>query len=214
MDAIKSILICGYLRDIMQYENDYTDIMLIILSFCKQGFAKYFDENMDKDYKLQMRFGDILRTENDALMVLDINNEYQEIGLYQTYEPGYYNSHGMDVYIDMSIDLSICQHLDDAVLFYSKLQKEEVWDEADSTSIQLTVKHNDEWIIKHFDGALNPKYKSIKILLRDGEHFNVNICFDDKCFKNYFADNGRKVTCKDVDNDYNETKRIERHSII
>ena len=48
---LKEAKIRTYLKDIMGHENDYHDIIQIIVEYYKQGFAEWFDENNDKDYE-------------------------------------------------------------------------------------------------------------------------------------------------------------------
>ena len=46
----EQLAIYGYLRNILNDEIDYSMIFAVILLFYDQGYAKYFDENIDKDY--------------------------------------------------------------------------------------------------------------------------------------------------------------------
>ena len=41
-------------------DNDYHNIISILTSYHKRGFAAYFDEEIDKDYKKKMKFCDIV----------------------------------------------------------------------------------------------------------------------------------------------------------
>ena len=86
MTSREKVTISGYLRDLIKHENDYGFIFAIILLFYQQGFAKYYDKGIDKDYKQKMRFGDVLRT-NGTLQVLNINNELEDVGdIYTEYD--------------------------------------------------------------------------------------------------------------------------------
>ena len=192
---IDQLIIYGYLRSIINDENDYSFILAIILSFYQQGFAKYYEEKFDKDYKQKMRFGDILRSKSNDYMVLNINNELQVIGCRDG--GGRY-----DVYIDIGIPYSICQYLSNAVSFYSKIHELKPFKQADDYQLKLHVKHNDEWIIKHFDGPLDPQYESICIYLDDGRFQNFGIVFVDGFREQWFNPIKRKISYKDIEKYY------------
>ena len=170
----------GYMRDILNEDNDYTFIVAIIILFYQQGFAKYFDENIQKDCKPQMRFGDILKTQGDNYMILDINNELKIAG--KLHIGGGLSLFGdtsdeSHVDINMTIPYSICKHLTNAVSFFSKLAGLEAFRKADDYTLNLDVKHNDQWIVKHFGGPLDSEYKSIRVWIEDGDPESVYICF-------------------------------------
>ena len=125
--------IFGFLRNICddKKEYDYTDIIKMILKFHKEGYAKYYDQNVDKDYKEKMVFGDILKTQDHKFQVLDINKDLLEIGEIDS-----------DGDICILIPLSVCEHSIDAVTFYSKFDKISFFQEMDYTLI-LDVRHDD-----------------------------------------------------------------------
>ena len=63
-DYIQKLTICGYLRDIINDKVDYNFVISIVHLYHKQGFAKCFDENVDINYKQNMRFADMVKTSN------------------------------------------------------------------------------------------------------------------------------------------------------
>ena len=193
------LVICGYLRSVINDEKDYSVIFAIIILFYEQGFAQHFDENIDKDYKQKMRFGDILRKESDdaewhEYMVMNMNNELEYIGNYEDFEVRHQ--------IVISIPLHICQHLNNAILFYSKLHDIKFFKWVDHAFVSFFVKHDDEWIIKHFNGPLDPNYKSIEIAFYNGSldtyrKNNVKICYVEGYKKGFDLINS-KISNQDV----------------
>ena len=156
---LRQSIICGFLRNVINDQNDYSFIFTIITSFYHQGFAKYFDETIDKNYEQNMRFGDILKTEDHNFMIIDIDNQLTNVGKF------------FGPLLWINVPFTICNHLYNAVLFYSKVSQNKVV--CDSV-FSLDVKHNDQWILQHFDGPLDPQYKSIKIEFI-GQKFDVHI---------------------------------------
>ena len=192
---IKQLIICGFLRSIIKDENDYSFIFALILLFYQQGFAKYFDEKVDKDYKQKMRFGDILKTKDDEYMILDMNDEMKKIGSYYV-DKDMYDQEDDVSYIDLSISFDICKHLDNAQSFYSSLYNIEEFKEVDELDLRLFVKHNDEWIIKQFGGPLDPTYVSIEIQFYNGELDGVRISL--KRYTKYFYPLKYKINHEDI----------------
>ena len=188
------------MRTMMNDEKDYSMIIAIIALFYQQGFAKYYDARIDKDYKQMMRFGDILLVDWEEYMVMDINNEMKGIsgGLFGD---------------DVDIPLSICKYLSNAVEFYSKWDEEKL-NSTDAT-IQLFVKYDDEWLINHFDGALNPQFESIAISFEDevnDDNFQeVCICFTNK-YEKYFNPIKNKITHQDI-NMYYESRKDPKNLV-
>ena len=172
-DVREEIVTFGYLRDVFNDDNDYSFIVAIIISFYQQGFAKYYDEKVDKEYKQKMRFGDILKTKDNKYMILDINTELKKVGKYYIGGSMFVEN---DINIHLTIPYSICNNLSNAVSFFSKLSQLKSFAEADDYELNLCVKHDDEWIIKHFNGPLNPQYESIKIAI-DEVNVGVYISF-------------------------------------
>ena len=205
VDLRKKLAICGYLRNIISDENDYNFIILIIVSYYKQGIVTYFDGTIDKDYKHKMRFGDIVKThrperEGDFIyMVSDMNNKLIRVGEHCDYIYG--------EYIDVCFPFSICRYLDDAVSFYSKFHASCSLLNLDELTFSFIVKNDDQWIINHFNGPLNPEYTSIEIEFDDGKCQGVRICFvefnKDKLIKRFCSkDDKFAVSCKDIDEFY------------
>ena len=189
-DHVRELSIWGYLRDIFTDRHNYTDIILMVLQYHKEGYAKYYDEKVDKDYKQKMRFGDILRTKDDELIVLDIDNQSIAAGhltdcFYQ------------DIEFYIRIPFAICQHLSDAVRFYSKFDNITLFQYSEWYELSLTVKHNDAWIVKHFHGPLSNKYKSIKVQFENNKLYGVTIS-DGGGFTYLFDPRNESITDKYV----------------
>ena len=204
-DISPKVVVWGFLRDILDDEHDYNDIILIIYAYRKQGFAQYYDESKDKDYKHQMRFGDILKTNNDKYMVLNINNALERVGDFYT-EPcseddGSGDDNDEEIYIE--IPLSICKRLDNAIAFYANLNKIKSFQDAEYFHLELKVKHNDEWIINHFNGPLNCNYNEIRVVFvrfSAGEQkLNRGVMISFCNYKRTFYPIGNKLNNKDVD---------------
>ena len=176
-------IICGFLRNMIKKEHDYSPIFAIVVSFYHQGFAKYFHQTIDKNYKQKMRFGDMLRANNDGFFVLDRNNRLTKVGrLYAA----------ACIYVD--IPFTICQHLDDAVSFYSKVLQIKTFTDIGDYTFNLGVKYDDEWILQQFDGPLDPKYKSIKILCTGGKFKYVKV----RAFNEWKIFNTEKIKASDI----------------
>ena len=110
--SFEKLSVYGFLRDVLPEQKDYDDIVLIIILYHRQGFAKYYDAKVDKDYKHRMRFGDILKTKKNKYKVLGLNNNMIAIKANHTSWNG-------NIHLD--VPLSICENLTDAISFYSKL---------------------------------------------------------------------------------------------
>ena len=171
----KELAVYGWLRYAYILANsntDYKDIINIIILYCAQGYAKYFDQNSNEN---DMRFGDIIKSEQEIdsavygkrvvrkYMVLDINGVLQYAGSIAggTYE---------NEYICIDIPISITQHLENAVEFYSKFDEDKEhfnWftdykgdKQIAETGRYLALKHDDQFIMQHFGGPLSSKYIS------------------------------------------------------
>ena len=188
--------ISGYLRDVVNTDNDYSFIFGIILSFYQQGFAKYFDETIDKDYKQKMRFGDILQTNDNKYMVLDINNEMRQIG---EYDPD-----SLFSVLVLEIPLSICQVLSNAILFYSQIEDDKI------TLLRLNVKYNDKWIIKQFGGPLNAEFESITIIRYESQVIDIVINYGQQYSKQFKMISMNNVSYKDI-NKFFEIRKDENN---
>ena len=200
-EVADELIISGYLRDMFNDDRDYSFIVAIIILFYQQGYAKYYDENIDKDYKQKMRFGDILMTKNDY-MVLDSNNKLQRIGEY--YEDS--DDDEPEAEIDITVPFSICQHLTDAVTFYSNLNQINSFKEAVDYYLHLEVKHDDKWLIKQLNGPLKPEYELITLRFDRMEIYSVDVRFKERCFKRFYTFHlaqrfhlSDKITAKDID---------------
>ena len=196
-DITEELIVSGYLRELLVDENDYNEIITIIVSFQKQGFAKCFDSNIDKDYKQNMRFGDIVRTDN-KLQVLDINQELQSAGYIDEYDE---KGSAKPLYnLCFNIPSTVCKHLDNAPLFYSKLDDFKL--NLYENSVALHLKYNDRWIIENFGGSLNPEYKSITAKFWHGNCHNINVSFVDGHSKIFVIRSG--VTAESIDKEYQQ----------
>ena len=172
MSSKHQLIIYGYLRNILiENERDYSSILQVIMLFYHQGFAKYFDEKKDKDYRKKMKFGDIVKMDVDfhTFMILDASNELKKVGSARIDPyPISDDDPNAKIYIHVSIPFSICAYLSNAISFYSKLLQVIPFKNAIEYQCSFTVKHNDEWILKHLNGPLNPEFTCIEIKLYDG----------------------------------------------
>ena len=202
----QKLAVCGYLRNIISDENDYNVIILIIISYYKQGIVTYFDDT-DQDYNQKMRFGDIVKMGDasfdfmgfEEYMALDMNNKLIRIGECSMYR----NSKCIDVYFPFSI----CKYLDNAVSFYSKFHAMFSLMDLRELTFSFFVKHTDEWIINHLNGPLNLEYESIKLEFENYECKGIRICFaesDKGKFEKRFEPNGNSfaISYKDIDEFY------------
>ena len=86
----EELTIYGFLRDMLNNGRDYMVIIATIatiIEFCHQGYAKYFDERLNKEFIKEMRFGDIVRTldghdDMDFIKVLNKTNTLEYVGEY------------------------------------------------------------------------------------------------------------------------------------
>ena len=79
----QAMTVFGWTRNNTLTINDqynFNDIISIIKFYYQQGFAKYFDEALDENYKHEMKFGDIVRTKDSKFMAMDIDNELKHVG--------------------------------------------------------------------------------------------------------------------------------------
>ena len=74
----------GYLREIMNDDQDYSSIIRIIIQYYEQGFARYFDENLNKDFMKQIKFGDIVKRLNNDYMVFNDKKLLINVGHYES----------------------------------------------------------------------------------------------------------------------------------
>ena len=141
------VLLTGYVRGIQNDDNDYMDIISIIMQYHKQPFAKFFGHDGDKQ---NMRFGDIF-AESWDIFALDINGNSQKVGNYDL-------DCNQEYSIDIEIPLSITEHLSNAVSFYSTIDQHKEFQERDYSYVVINIKHDDQWIIEQFGGPLLPQY--------------------------------------------------------
>ena len=171
----EQLTVYAFLREILNDDIDYTSIIAIITEFFKQGYAKYFDERLNKDFMKELRFGDIVRKLDDAIYVLNSANKLVYLG-------GYCQTGGLteDMQINISIPLSICKGLSNAVSFYSKIHKNEAYPRSTDlfavyAYIYLYISHDDEFIIDKLGGPLKPEYESIGYYARDHNFTHLTI---------------------------------------
>ena len=153
----------GYLRDILNDENDYDFILAIVIEYTKQGFARYFEEKVNDKFMQEMRFGDIVRKLDDEIMVLNKEQTLENAGYLDEDHP--YED------ICVRIPASICNNLTNAVLFYSEFNKNWPSTRAYSGEFELTlfISHDDQFIIDQFGGPLKAEYESIEHYSNEGE---------------------------------------------
>ena len=201
MDETEDLIICGYIRDILGNNNDYSFLLSIIKAYRKQGYAKYYQESKNNDYKDKMRFGDIINKDSDTYYAMSLNNKLQEIGSCNVMPTFWGNDNSM-VLINLRIPISISQYLINTISFYSQIPKYELFntgnDELYGCSISYNVTYNDTWIIKHFGGALSNEYQSITVKFSNGKFKHVRIYYT-KDFKYDFDPINHEISYKDVD---------------
>ena len=194
--------IYGYLRNILNDEQNYADIISIIIEYLKQGYGQFFESDIDKDYKARMKFGDVvkMRKDNDddsdlesslademlCMMVLNLNNELVDAGWVEwiTWE----DKLEYDVWIN--IPYTICKHLTNATSFYSKIGQHKFVKDCDEYSLRLNVRRDDIWIINHFQGALLRQHPAIQIQFNNHQFYQVEVKFGDKCTKQFKTNDG------------------------
>ena len=199
----QELIICGSIRSITVNDYDYNDIIAIIFSYYQQGFAKYFNEEIDTDYKEQMQFGDILQTQDDKYMVMDMNDELELVG--KNDEVGLWDDDEFN--IEIKIPLSICKHLSNAVSFYSKFDQRQPFRDAFIYTLKLCINNDDESIIQYLGGALSKKYKSIIMYSMNHSLDSMQIgIIEDQA--EVFDVNRNKITCQDID-DFFEIRQPE-----
>ena len=110
----------GFLREVLNNRIDYASIVSIIIQYCQQGYAKYFDETIDKDYVHKMRFGDIVRIKkaqhSGTYECLNFDGSMIDVG-----DDEISDDFNDILFIDIDIPFNICKNLDNAHSFYSKL---------------------------------------------------------------------------------------------
>ena len=188
-------IINGYLRDATCTTHDYHFIFLIIAAYHKQVYAKSYNPTIDKDYKQKIKFGDIVRKDNEYYVVTQ-NQKLEFVGRYDI--RSWRDS------VEIRIPFSICKHLSDAVLFYSKLSNDSSFKNKKRNDflLSLDIKYNDKGLIKELGGQINAEYvKSIII-----EYYNKSL----DCITVRFVSNNERnfsprhymVTYRDIDEFY------------
>lgn len=186
----------GFLRDVLDKDQDCVDIIKIIIEYCKQGFAVYFDSELDADYKKKMNFGDIVRN-GDDFDAMNMTNQLIHAG--EDSGVIYDDSIGED--LDIKIPFEICEHLTDAIYFYSKLVEHEYFKKAKDFSFALDLKKDDKWIIDNLKGALNHQYSEISVIFRNYKFYKFIVQFGPNCRRDFDA-MSPGITHKDVDKFY------------
>ena len=193
-DIADGLLTFGYLRDLLNEYEDYSFMVVMILLFYQQGFAEFFDADVDKDYEEKMRFGDILRKKN-KYMVLDMDNEMTEIGEYSV---RWFESEPVTE-VTICIPFYICQYLDNAVSFYSKLNiSGPFWDTADLYNLELEVEQDDKGLFGYLGGSLNLEYELITMRFINLEIYEIEVNFGELTAR-FKTDN---ITHVDIDGYY------------
>ena len=200
-DIIQKLTIVGYLRDVINNEHDYDDIISIIVLYHQQGYANFFHSTLSKDYKQQMKFGDLV-IKDSSIMVLNLDKNLEKVGSHEV-------DSDQSEEINVDIPFTICQKLTNAVSFYSKLPKHEYMHEVDFVYISLRVKYNDAWIMKNFGGKLNPNYQSIILKFCNGTFEHVNIYFEEKYSQIFHTNKKYIITAEGIDSYYNIRKEKE-----
>ena len=204
-NRIQSLMANGFLRDVLNADQNYNDIISVIILYYRQGFAKYYDSEIDRDYKEKMKFGDIVKIDNEYI-ALDINDKFTEIGaIEETEEDELWSRYDdFDGDIDLKIPLSICTHLTNAISFYSKLNENTAAFAKEINyqySGHFNVKHDDGWIIDQFGGSLNSKIEHIAVKFKQSELSSVWINFGNWMVKEFYPQL-HSINYKDIDEIY------------
>ena len=75
----EKLMIWGYLRDCISNENDYSFLILMVATYYHQGYAKYYDTRIDKEYEQKMKFGDIVRF-GEYFQVINLQQKKEKVG--------------------------------------------------------------------------------------------------------------------------------------
>ena len=202
---IQSLLAHGFLRNVLNTEQNYNDVFSIIILYHRQGFAKYYDAKIDTDYKGKMRFGDIVKI-NNKYITLDVDEKFIEIGAMEETEEEvmWLRSDKFDGDIRLRIPFLICKHLTNAISYYSKFNENTTAVANNMNylySAHFNVKHDDCWIIDKFGGPLNHTIKKIVVKFNQSKLPIVWINFGNKIAK-YFHVQKFSITYKHIDGIY------------
>ena len=188
----------GYLRDMLNDEQDYTFIIAIIIKYNEQGFARYFDEKAKEGFMKEMQFGDLVKKSNGDIMVLNKDNKLQKVG------HGYEDSEDEEddeLYVEIGIPVSICHGLTNAFLFYSKINKSEpnIWGHQEvDVYFNFSLPHDDGCIIDTFGGELKPEYESITYYSEDGEFDFISVRYTKTREKEFYEEDIEQWSHEDV----------------
>ena len=191
----------GYLRDMLNDEQDYTFIIAIIIMYKEQGFARYFQETVNEEFMKEMEFGDLVTKSNGDIMVLNQHNELQKIGYGEKDKYNISDDNLVDIDVQIDIPPSICHRLTNAVSFYSKVNKYDsnIWGHQDiQLCFNLSLSHDDGFIIDSFGGPLKAEYESIEYYSEDGEFWCIIIGYTKTREKDFDEDDLKQWNHKDI----------------
>lgn len=190
----EELTIYGFLREMLNNDRDYMVIIAIIIEFFHQGYAKYFDERLNKEFIKEMRFGDIVRTldghdDMDFIKVLNKTNTLEYVGEF------YRNDN--DIVVEIVIPLSICRELTNATLFFSKFDQNERYPTGTS-NMKLHISHDDGFIIDKLGGPLKSEYRSIEYSAVDHNFTYLTIEFMEDTYIDLYPDNIQRFNYEDI----------------
>ena len=108
--------------------------------------------------------------------------------------------------IEMFISSSISNHLSNPVLFYSKLLKTQLFENASYYFLSIPIKYDDKWLIKHLKGPIKRQYLGIWVTFKHDRTPTVNVRYHDKYHKVFFNVTNSDITYKDVNKFYDIRK--------
>ena len=199
----EEIIICGYLRDIMNDDISYQVIITLILEYFL-NYAKYYDRTnaTDTEEKEKLHFGDIIKTSFMQYRIIDIN--HAKINIATRRRQFFRRDMGKKYTIQMTIPYEICQHLINAPKFFSKFDEIEEFDVSEYNK-SLIIKHDDMFVIHKFGSKLNPKYHKIaltfNIMKRNGRIYkseSLRIHYNEK-YSHSFDLADFNYSCKDFE---------------
>ena len=200
----------GFLRDFLNDQINYNAIISIVIEYLQQVYAIYFDESIDKDYKQRMKSGDIVRTGEHEYKCMSFTISMIDVGDCETeFNPDECED---TLYVEIQIPWTVCKHLENAHLFYSKIFPQ-IKASADSIlweyQMTLHVKHNDAHVVQLFGGALRAEIAEINFHYAFGEeqyqhHLNhVYLNYDGQKHPKWLnSEDIKKINDKDINKYY------------
>ena len=201
---MKKILVCGFLRDVIDNKFDYGVIWLIIASYLVDRYSQFIRQNESK------LFGDIiLQNENkipDDIFKREIYKKYAIIDVNgdEIFVGDTYNKSKLKI----TIPFEICQLLYNAPKFFSLFDKKNEFESYWDYTKRLIIKYNDKYLVDKFGGELNKNYKQIRLTFNkrlQKEFLSIDY---DNYYKHTFDLNDINYSYKDFDEYYEIRKDV------